>query len=140
MILHRPADDPAAVQVHDGGQIQPSLIGLDVGDVGEPDPVRRSGGKVALEQVWGDREIVTAIGGTHPSWPRHDGANAVMAHQPLDPASAHPAALSLQFDMDTRATIASMVVVVDQPDVVHELTIGDGTTALRARAPSIVAG
>src|SRR5882762_3302295 len=116
MILHRPADDPAAVQVHDGSQIQPSLIGLDVGDVGEPDPVRRSGDKVPLEQVRGDREIVTAIGGPHPSWPRHDGTNAVMAHQPLDPASAHSAALNLQLDMDTRATIASVVVVVDQPD------------------------
>src|SRR5882757_1666871 len=140
MILHRPADDPAAVQVHDGGQIQPSLIGLDVGDVGEPDPVRRSGGKVALEQVRGDREIVTAVGGTHPSWPRHDGANAVMAHQPLDPTSAHPAALNLQLDMDTRATIASMVVAMDQPDVVHELTVGGGTRALRAQAPGIIAG
>ncbi len=26
MIFHRPADDPAAVQVHDGGQIEPALI------------------------------------------------------------------------------------------------------------------
>src|SRR5260370_12935309 len=42
MIAHGPADDPAAVEVHDGGQIEPSLIGLDVGDIGEPDPVRRS--------------------------------------------------------------------------------------------------
>ena len=39
MIRHCPADDLAAVQIHDGGQIEPALIGPDVGDVGEP--VRR---------------------------------------------------------------------------------------------------
>src|ERR1700726_2805433 len=96
MIRHRPADDLAAVQVHDRGQIKPALIGLDVGDVGEPDPVRRGGDEVAPEQVWGDREVVTAVGGTHPSWPRHDGPDAVAAHQSLDATAAPPPALSPQ--------------------------------------------
>src|ERR1700694_1895357 len=77
MIAHRPADDLAAVQVHDGGQIEPALIGLDVGDVGEPDPVRRGGGEVSLEQVRGYREVVTAVGGAHPPWPPPDGPDTV---------------------------------------------------------------
>src|ERR1700737_3621313 len=140
MIAHRPADDPAAVQVHDGGQIEPSLIGLDVGDVGEPDPVRRRGDEVPIEQIRGDREVVAAVGRSHPPWPRHDGANTVMAHQSLDATAAHPAALSLQFDMDTRATIASVGVAMDPLDVVNEVTIGGGSPALRARAPGIIAG
>jgi hypothetical protein len=50
---HRPAHDLATVEVHDGGQIEPSLIGPDIGDIGEPDPVRRGGGEVAVEQVRG---------------------------------------------------------------------------------------
>jgi hypothetical protein len=49
MILYCPADDPAAVEVHDGSQIEPALIGLDVGDVGELDPVRRGGSEVPLK-------------------------------------------------------------------------------------------
>ena len=53
MIRHRPADDLAAEQVHDAGQIEPALIGLDVGDVSEPDLVRRGGGEVPLEYVRG---------------------------------------------------------------------------------------
>jgi hypothetical protein len=53
MIGHRPADDPAAVEVHDGSQIEPALIGLYVGDVGEPDPVRRGGREVPPQQVRG---------------------------------------------------------------------------------------
>src|ERR1700738_3111741 len=140
MIFHRPADDPAAVQVHDGGQIEPSLIGLDVGDVGEPDPVRRGGDEVPVEQVRGDRKVVAAIGGPPPAWPRHDGANAVTAHHPLDAAAAYPAALRLQLDMDTRAAIASVGVAMDPLDVVHEVTIGGGSPALRTRAPGIIAG
>src|SRR5882672_5614737 len=127
MIRRRPADDLAAVQVHDGGQIEPALIGLDIGDVGEPDPVRRSGGEVAVEQIRGDRQVVAAVGGPHPPWPRHDGPNAVMAHQSLDAATARPAALSLQLDMDARAAIASAGVAMDPLDVVDEVTIGGGS-------------
>src|ERR1700738_4730477 len=102
MIRHRPADYLAAVEVHDRGQIKPALISLDVGDIGEPDPVRRGGEEVALEQVRGDREVVAAVGGPHPTWPRHDGPDTVMAHQSLDATAAHPAALRLQLDMEAR--------------------------------------
>src|SRR6266550_5038773 len=140
MICHRPTDDFAAVEIHDGGQIKPALIGLDVGDVGEPDPVRRGGDEVALEQVRGDREVVTAVGGAHPSWPRHDGPDTVAAHQSLDTTKARPAALSPQFGMDARAAIAAACVAVDPLDVVDELTVGGGSRALRARAPGIIAG
>ena len=63
-----------------------------------------------------------------------------MARQPLDPASAHPAALSLQFGMDARAAIASAGVAMEPLDVVDEVTIGSGSPALLARAPSIIAG
>ena len=95
MICHRPADNPAAVQIHDGGQKEPALIGLDIGDVGEPDLVRRGGGEVPLEQVRSDREVVATIGGPHPPWPRHDGPDAMTAHQSFDATAAHPATLSL---------------------------------------------
>src|SRR3981081_4301751 len=98
MIAHRPADDPAAVQVHDGGQVEPSLTGLDVGYVGEPDPVRRSGDEVPIEQVRGDRQVVTAVGRTHPPWPRHDGPNAVTVDPHLDGPPAAPPARSGQRD------------------------------------------
>src|ERR1700745_2671956 len=134
-----PADDLAAVEVHDRGQIKPALISLDVGDVGEPDPVRRGGDEVALEQVRGDREVVTAVGGAHPPWPRHDGPDTVAAHQSLDATAARPAALSPQLGMNTRATIAAIGVAVNPLDVVDELTVGDGSRALRARPPGLIA-
>src|SRR5947209_5754890 len=124
MIAHCPADDLAAVEVQDRGEIEPALIGLDISDICKPDPVRRSGGKVAPEQVGGDREVVPAIGCADPPGPCHDGANAVMAHQPLDAATTHSSALGRQLGMDTRAAVASVGVAMDPPDVFDEVTIG----------------
>src|SRR4029078_581980 len=126
MIRHRPAADLAAVEVHDRGQIKPALISLDVSDVGEPDPVRRCSDEVALEQIRGDREVVTAVGGAHPSWPRHDGSDTVAAHQSLDATPARPAALSPQLGMHARAAIAAIGVAVKPVDMLDESTIGGG--------------
>src|SRR6266702_8007658 len=131
MIRHRPADDLSAVEVEDRCQIEPALIGLDVCDIGEPDPVRRGSDEVAVEHVRGNREIVAAVGGPHPAWPRHDGPDAVMAHQSLDTAPACPTALSLQFFMDTGAAITSAVVAMDALDVLQEVAIVGGSLALR---------
>src|ERR1700746_115775 len=116
MIRHRPADDLAAIKVHDRAKIEQALISLDVGDVGEPDPVRCGGDEVALEQVRGDREVVTAVGGAHPSWPCHDGPDTVAAHQSLDATAARPAPLSPQLGMDARAAIAAIGVGGNPPD------------------------
>src|ERR1700733_8040788 len=131
MIRRRPADDLAAVEVHDRGQIKPALISLDVGDVGEPDPVRRGGDEVALEQVRGDREVVTAVGGAHPSWPRHDGPDTVVAHQSLDAAAARPAALSPQLGMDAGAAIAAIGIAVNPLDIGDEVPVWGGAAAPR---------
>jgi hypothetical protein len=138
--LHRPANDPAAVEVHDGRQMEPSLAGLDVGDVSGPDPVRGRRSKVAIEQIGRDRQVVLAVGGPEPPWPRQDGANTVAAHQPLDATTACPVALGLQFAMDTRAAITFVIVVMDPFDVVQQGEVFGGSAALRARAPGIIAG
>src|SRR5437660_11678317 len=137
MIRHRPADDLAAIEVHDRGQIKPALISLDVGDVGEPDPVRRGGDEVALEQVRDDWEVVTAVGGAHPPWPRHDGPDPVAAHQSLDATAARPATPGPQFGMDAWAAIASAGLPVDPLDIVDEVTIGGRSPALRALSPGL---
>src|SRR6266545_3255548 len=54
VVGHRPADDPAAVEVLDGDEVEPALPGAQVGDVGDPAAVRSAGGEVALEEIVGD--------------------------------------------------------------------------------------
>lgn len=66
MIPHRRADDPAAIEIHDGGQIEPALPGFDVSDVGESDLVRRLGSEAPIEQVDTDRQAETTVGDPHP--------------------------------------------------------------------------
>src|SRR5438105_1582951 len=43
-------------------------------------------------------------------------------------------------DMDTRTAIASAGVAMNLRDMIKQVTIGGGSTALRARAPGIIAG
>jgi hypothetical protein len=57
-IAHCPADNLSTVEVQDRGQIEPALIGLDIGNICEPDPVRRGGGEIAFEQARGGRQVV----------------------------------------------------------------------------------
>src|SRR5437762_12100486 len=113
MIRHRPADDLAAVEVHDRGQIKPALISLDIGDVGEQDPVRRGGDEVALEQVRDDGEVVAAVGGAHPASPRQDGSDPMAAHQSLDATAPAPAALSPLLGMDAPSAAAANGIAVN---------------------------
>jgi hypothetical protein len=76
MTRHRPADDLAAVEVHDRGQIKPTLISLDVGDVGEPDLVPRGGGAVWVKALSAASRCDALIppGTFFPSFNRTPGA------------------------------------------------------------------
>ena len=44
MILKLPADNLAAEQIHESGQVKPALAGPEVGDIGDPDLVGGCGG------------------------------------------------------------------------------------------------
>src|SRR5215471_19865853 len=61
-------------------------------------------------------------------------AVALAAHRRPEAGGLH------QLDTDTRAAITPAGVAVDPPDVVDEVTIGSRSSALRARAPGIIAG
>lgn len=51
MIAQGPTDDLARRQIKDRLQRQPALAGSDVGDIGQPDPVRRGRREALTEQV-----------------------------------------------------------------------------------------
>ena len=140
MICHCPAHNAAAVQVEDRRQIQPSLTGLDIGDVGKPDLIARGGREVAAKQIRGDWKAMATIGGAAAPGLCHDGSNAMVAHLSLDPAAACTMPLRSELDMNPRAAIAAMAVAIDPLDVRQQLAIGNGPRAFRTRPPSVVAG
>src|SRR4051794_33831772 len=140
MIPHGPTDDLPAEEIHDGRQIQPPLRGRNVGDIGEPDPVRGFRREVACDQVRCDRQVVTTVGGAHTARRRHDGADTVPAHYPLDPAATDATALPAQDGMDARAAVAPAAVLMDLPDRSQERGIGGCTCTHRAITPSVISG
>src|SRR3712207_8623090 len=64
VVGHAPADDLARGQVLDRGQVQPALVGRQVGDVGEPHRVGPPGGEASPEQVGRDRKS-TRLNSSH---------------------------------------------------------------------------
>jgi hypothetical protein len=82
-----PADDPTCEQVDDNGEVQPAFAGPHVGDVGTPLLIGPGCREVLIEQVRRDRPGVMAVGG--PLEPQLlPSPQAVVAHQPSDPAAA----------------------------------------------------
>ena len=63
MLLHAPAHHLAAVQVDHRRQVQPALIGGNVGDIASPHLVRCLGLEVARKQVRRYRQVMFAVGG-----------------------------------------------------------------------------
>lgn len=104
-----------------------------------PRPVRGGSCEVACNQVRCGREVVTAVGGAHTAWLRHDGADVVPVHQPLDPATACATSLPVH-GMDAGTAVAPAAVLMDLPDRGQEAGIGFGPLTHRAIAPDVIAG
>jgi len=102
--IHGPADDLARVQIEDGGEVEPALVGADVGDVGHPLLVRRGRGEIAVDDVVGDRRVVVGIGGDE-AHARRLGMEACLPHQPSHPLAADPDALVTQGGLDAWTAI-----------------------------------
>ena len=88
MLAHRPAHHLARRQVEHRGQVEPALVRRNVADIAQPDPVGTRRLEVLPEQVGGDRQAVAAVGGDGAEASRGDAADAMPAHQALDPAAA----------------------------------------------------
>jgi hypothetical protein len=71
-----PGHDPLREHVDDERHVDEPEPGPDVGEVGDPDPVRRVGGEVAVEQVTG---ALTVLG-------RDGGPGALSRRTPTNPS------------------------------------------------------
>jgi len=81
---HGPADDFAAVEVQDGGQVKPAFLGLDRGDVRRPKLVGRGGLGRLCQAVGGDGLVVVAIGGLDTIAALLAATQALFLHEPGD--------------------------------------------------------
>ena len=132
VIAHGPADHFAGEQVEDHGQVEPTLAGRDVGDIGQPDLIGPVGDKILLEQVCRHREGMLAVGCAHAIAARRPRPDTMLAHDPFDPLAADGLALGPQFGVDARRSVSFAVLRMNPPDVDQQRAIGD---LARARRP-----
>lgn len=84
---HGPARDPARERVRHDGEVQEASPRRDGGDVRDPEPIRRVGAEVPVDEVGGWPHPFVAEGGARsPS--TADAGEAFLLHQPLDALGA----------------------------------------------------
>jgi len=137
VVAHGPPHNLAGVQVHDGGQVEPALACGYVGQICQPDLVRPAGRELPVQQIWGNREGMTAIGGAHPPRPGHEAAHAMDAHQPLDTAASHSPALYPERRMHARAAISALACGMHGADVVQQRPVLSRPLAIRPAAEAV---
>jgi hypothetical protein len=139
VVGHAPADDPAAVEVLDGDQVQPALPRSEVGDVGDPDPVGRRRGEVAVDEVLAD---------ANPGDPDR-GAPALAADHPADGGLAHQALHALasdalavaehQLGMNPGRPVDLTIGLVDLTDALGQPGVPERTPRRRPKLPGVIA-
>jgi hypothetical protein len=139
IVLERPADDAAAEAIDDDCEIEPALPSAQVGDVGDPQPVRGRRREVALHEVVGDahawhadRRATTA--------PLDDAADAVLAHQPLHALATDRDVVGSQVAVDARRAVSATACDVQLPDPLEQSSITERSRRRWPRRPGVEAG
>jgi hypothetical protein len=81
IILHGPADNLAAVKIHDAGEVEKALGGAQVSDVTDPDLIDGGGRGSLGEPIGRDGLIMIAIGSTDTKSASAASGQALLAHE-----------------------------------------------------------
>lgn len=116
ILLDRIAHDPSGAEVHDGRQVEPAFIGVDIGDVRYPAHVRAAGIEFPVQDVLRHRQVVLGVSG-HLEFTFLDGMNVSLSHQSLDSLFAAVDALFTQLPADAGAAIGFTALFIDLHDL-----------------------
>ena len=132
MVGHRPPHHPATEHIEHDGQIQESRRARDVGDVGDPQPVRPLGLEATLDEVRRRAGLGRSTRGPRPFAPAHPG-QARLAQSPSElakqaepselaqraesshPLAAHRRALNGQLGANPRRSVRPTAALVNGP-------------------------
>ena len=119
-VAHGPTDDPAAVEIEDAGEIKPTLVGGDVGDVGDPDLVGSSGLWGFSQVVGSDGVVVVAVGGLDAIATFLATTQTRFLHEAGDAIATVAAALFAQLTHDARAAVSLPALGVNLADLLDQ--------------------
>jgi len=84
IILHGPADDFAAVKIHNAGEVEKALSGAQVSDVTDPDLIDGRGRWPFGEAIGRNGLIMVAIGGARSKSAAAASGQAMLTHKSFD--------------------------------------------------------
>src|SRR5215203_3063315 len=124
MIGKTPANDAARVEVNDNGQVEPSSVDRDIGDIAGPDLIRRRRRRLLREKI-GRRFIGSSV-----TRPRQKGfglksAQAALAHDSTEPGWSTDDAVILQLLGETTISVASTMAPEGGLDEFADLDISE---------------
>ena len=119
---HRPAHDPPAEHVENDGQVEEADERRDVGDVGDPQAIRRVRLEVALDPIRRRPGLYISARRARPAAPAHAG-DARRTHHPCDPLAADRDASFGQFGVNPRRTVRSPTIGVNRSHAGRQVRI-----------------
>ncbi len=136
MICHRPADDPTTEDIEHDRQIEKAHPRRNIGDVRDPEPVRCSGGEVALHAIRSGKGFCapTRRGRALPTMTARESGDAEQAG---DPFATTADACGTEFGMNAWRAIRPPAPDMNGANLDIKRLIRLGTRTRRSPAPRI---
>jgi hypothetical protein len=135
-----PAHHIAREDVDDEGDVDPSTVGLHIGQVGDPEAVGRGGAELPRHQVSGTCAEFIAERGPHAALAAHHPAEPEPTHEALDGAARHADPLAVELGPHLVGAIHAAVLGPDALDGGLELRVPDLADRPRAGARRVIGG
>lgn len=134
---HPPADDASGESVNRDGHIDEALPGGDLGEIPNPQPVRRRDFELAVDAVqWARSRLLRRA----DRYAANDPLQAHRPHQPSDGATGNVKAFPLQSQPDISSAIDTKFLLEDTTylDLQSDTAVGADRQAAHVQAPSDV--
>jgi len=129
VLTESPPDNPTAVEVQDGRQINVALSHRNISDVGHPDLILALRCVQAGQAIGSNRLVMFAVGGYHPITTLLPATDGRLAHQTAQAVATMPLAQSAQADLNAWAAVGLATVLMNAHDLSLQLLVLLGAQA-----------
>jgi hypothetical protein len=135
-----PADDHAREHIDDERHVHPPGVGLHVGQVRDPQPVRGRRPELPLDEVGGAVQTLVAHRGAHPDPPAPTALHAEIAHEPLHRAARHRDAVFVELVPDLVGAVHGQVLLPHPQHLRPQLGVAPRPRRRRPRLGGVIGG
>lgn len=118
-----PTDDPPAVKIQDGGQIDRRACAGNVGNISYPNLIGPAGRRLISQAIGSNRMLMIAIGRPDPVAAPLPAVNVLFAHEAAQAVAAVSSAPGSQAGLDARTAVGLAALLVNASDLLLEQEI-----------------